>query len=88
MEIEDILLFQIHRRFMSAGKDILSILEKNHEYIKSLEKTLITMGINVEKYENSEFSYTKDRSKVLGIMNDASRELQDLSKNFNINLKK
>jgi hypothetical protein len=88
MNLEDVLKFQTHSRFISVGKDTLIILEKAHIRIKELESILIKMGINVDSYENSPFDYKKDRSYILGKINDASRECQSLLDGFKVELKK
>lgn len=88
MNLEDVIKFQVHSRFISVGKDTLTVLEKTHIRIKELENILITMGIDVDKYENSIFDYKKDRAFILGKINDASRESQSLIDGFEVSLKK
>lgn len=84
--INDIVNFQIHRHMMNLSKESLILLEEKYQYIKILEKLLIEVGI--DKYNNSEHDYTKDRSRILSKANDSSRELQSLLNSFDIKLKK
>lgn len=86
MDEREIILFNIDRKFKNHGKNCLEKLEAAHIYIKSLENVLIRMGINEEKYSNSEFQFLKDRKAVLGMMNDSIRELEQLISGFDIKL--
>lgn len=86
MELNNILSFQIQRKIMFLCKDTLSLLEEKHEYIQTLEKLLLDMGI--EKYKESAQNYNKDRAKILGNSNDAIRELQGQLDLFDIKLRK
>ncbi len=88
MELSDVLKFNVHRRFMDVGKEVLEEAEKTHIRIKELEAILIRMGINVDMYENSPFDYKKSRTKILGKINDGSRECQSLIDGFEVTLKK
>lgn len=88
MELSDILKFNVHRRFINIGKNILVTLEKTHTRIKELEAILIKMGINADQYESSPYDYKKDRAQILSEINDASRECQSLMDGFKIELKK
>ena len=88
MELSDVLKFNVHRRFIDVGKEVLEEVEKTHIRIRELEAILIKMGINVEVYENSPFDYKKSRAKILGRINDASRECQSLIDGFDIVFKK
>ena len=71
-----VLKFQINRGMVNLAKESLNILELNHEYIKSLEQTLIKMGIDEEKYINSKFNFQKDRAIILRTMNNTCREVE------------
>ncbi len=88
MQLSDVLKFNVHRRFMDIGKEVLEETEKTHVRIKELEAILIKMGINTDIYENSPFDYKKSRAKILGKINDGSRECQSLIDGFEINFKK
>lgn len=87
-QLSDVLKFNVHRRFINIGKDILITLEKTHTRIKELESILIKMGINVDQYESSPYDYKKDRAYILSQINDASRECQSLIEGFKVELKK
>lgn len=86
MDEKEIILFNIDRKFKNHSKLCLERLQDAHDYIKSLENVLVKMGINEERYANSEFQFLKDRKAVLGNMNDALRELEKLIQGFDIKL--
>jgi hypothetical protein len=83
---KDIVQFNIDRKFKNYGRVALERLELAHAHIKALELVLIKMGINEEKYSNSEFQYGKDRKAVLDAMNEGLRELEKLVEGFDIKL--
>jgi len=85
---KDLINFQIDRKFKNYGRTVLERLESAHVYIKALEMVLVKMGVNEEKYANSDFQYLKDRKICLDSMNSALRELTELVNGFEIRLEK
>lgn len=86
MTEKDILGVQVSRNVKAIGKVSLVLLEESHTYIKSLERTLLDMGIT--RYENSNFNYLKDRKVILDRVGEADRELSSLIESFDIKLKR
>ncbi len=82
----EIVQIQIERQIKNLGKLCLEISEENQKYIKILETLLISMGI--EKYNESNFDYNKDRKKILDRTMDTVRGLQSLISSFDVKLKR
>lgn len=75
-KLNNVILFTSDKKLTSFAIKVLNLLEIRHEYIKSLEQTLIKMGIG--DYENSKVNYQIDRKSILDHLNESKRELQQL----------
>ncbi len=75
-KLNDVILFTSDKKLTVLAIKALSILEERHKYIKSLEQTLIKMGVG--NYEVSTVNYQLDRKFILDELNNAKRELQQL----------
>lgn len=85
-DLQGLLKFQCKRELLGNAKVALELLEKDHIYIKTLEKLLLEMGI--EKFSESQYDYNKDRAVILSRANDGWRSLWSQLDLFEINLKR
>ncbi len=75
-KLNNVILFTSDKKLTTLAVKSLSILEERHKYIKSLEETLIKMGVG--NYEHSTINYQNDRKHILDELNSGKRELQQL----------
>lgn len=86
-DLKDVLEFQVEKRIFALCKSSLEQLEGLKSYTIGLEKIMKNIGFEDREYLQAEIKFKESRKKVLDTANDANRELQDLMKKFDINLK-
>ncbi len=86
-DLKDVLEFQTEKRIFALCKTSLEQLEELKIYASKLEIIMKNAGFEDNEYLQTDVKFKLSRKKILDATNDANRELQELMKKFDINLK-
>ncbi len=77
-KLNDVILYSCIRKLKNITSSFLTTLEARIIYIRSLEQTLIKMGVG--DYENSNIDFQRDRKYFLDQLGLAVRELEEIQR--------